>query len=81
MTKKWSGLYRSFALVGGLAWAFVICVILGGFLGTFVDSTFRTKSVFLIVGLIAGVIVGFWQCYRMIMSALRENERKQDDSK
>jgi len=81
MANKSIGLYRSFALVGGLSWTFVICVILGAFLGTFIDNTFRIEPVFLIVGIIVGAIVGLLQSYRMIMRAVREDEAGQNDGK
>ena len=74
-------IYRSLALVGSLSWTFVLCVLLGAFLGTFVDNTFRTPPAFLLFGIIAGVIGGLWQSYRMLMREISEDEPKPDDAK
>jgi F0F1-type ATP synthase assembly protein I len=80
MAKDSNAIYRSLALVGSLGWTVLICVVLGAFLGTFVDNTFRIGPVFLLVGVVLGVAGGFWQCYRLVVRAMGEDESEQDDN-
>lgn len=81
MSIRTSATYRAFALVGGLSWTFVICVVLCAFLGTFVDNTFRTPPLFLLIGVVIGVIVGLWQSWRMLAREIPKDEPKPNGDK
>lgn len=64
-------LMRTIALAGQVGW-WMVFSILGGFvLGMLVDRWLGTSPVFIIVLLLAGIVGGGWQAYRLIMRCMR----------
>ena len=71
--KDKSGLdYKEFIyylnLVFSLSWTIVGCIAAGGIIGFFIDKYFLHKiGLFFIIGLLLGIIAGFFNAYRMIL--------------
>lgn len=62
----------------GVGW-YVGLSILGGVLaGLWLDSKFSTKPLFVILGLILGIIVAFYGVYRMLLFLIRNKQNKED---
>ena len=59
----------------GLGSYLAVCIAGGPVLGHFVDQWLDTGRVFTILGLILGLVVGFWGGYRMLTQTLRDMER------
>ena len=63
----------------GVGW-YVGLSILGGVLaGLWLDSKFSTKPLFVILGLILGIIVAFYGVYRMLLFLIRNKRNKEDN--
>jgi len=61
----------------GVGW-YVGLSILGGVLaGLWLDSKFSTKPLFVILGLILGIIVAFYGVYRMLLFLIRNKQNKE----
>ena len=56
----------------GLVWAAVGAIVGGGLLGWVVDGWLETLPIFMIVGLLGGVVVGFWYVYKLVMKSIEE---------
>ncbi len=56
---------------GNLGFTMVLCILAGFFLGLWLDKIFGSNHFFLIIFLIAGIIAGFFQCYRLIKKDLK----------
>jgi len=61
--KRWEA---AFKLVG-LGWYVGICILLGVLGGLWLDSRLHRSPVFVIVGLLLGIIIAFYGVYRMIL--------------
>ena len=55
------------------------CIILGVFAGFWLDNKLSTKPVFMIVGLILGVIVAGYGVYQMLLPLLENKQDKEDN--
>ena len=60
-------MFAALALVTGLGLAMVASLGVCGVLGYFVDKWLSSTPVFLIVGILLGVVVGVLQAYKMIV--------------
>ena len=58
--------WGSLGLAGALGLSIVIPIALGSFLGNYLDSTTHTKDVYLILGLLLGLIIGIFGAYRLL---------------
>lgn len=67
-----SGILRALALVSGLGLTMVVAVGVCGFLGYLVDGRLATSPVFLLAGILLGVVVGGLQAYRLIVRTLEK---------
>jgi len=63
---------KTFALVSQLGWRMVGSILAGLFVGLALDGHFSVRGWFLIPFLIAGIGVGFWSCYRILMRLCRD---------
>jgi F0F1-type ATP synthase assembly protein I len=55
---------------------FIIACILGGTLGgLWVDNRINTKPVFVLLGLVLGLVVAFWGVYQMLVPLIKENSK------
>ena len=62
----------------GVGWFIGISILLGVLGGLWLDNKFSTKPLFVIVGLILGVIVAFYGVYRMLLPLLRNKQNKEN---
>jgi F0F1-type ATP synthase assembly protein I len=62
-----------------------VCIFLGVFGGLKLDQKFNTQPILILVGLILGLIVGFWGFYRMVVPIIKEysepKKNRKGDSK
>jgi F0F1-type ATP synthase assembly protein I len=61
--KRWEAALR----LVGMGWYVGICIVLGVLGGLWLDDKLNTRPIFVIVGLLLGVIVAFYGVYRMIL--------------
>jgi len=62
----------------GVGWFIGISILLGVLAGLWLDSKFGTKPLFVIVGLILGLIVAFYGVYQMLLPLIRNKQNKED---
>lgn len=55
------------------------CILLGVIAGIWLDSKLNTGSVFVIIGLVLGIIVAFYGVYQMIRPLLDNKRGKEND--
>lgn len=60
----------------GMGWYIGVCIVLGVLGGLWLDSKFNTKPVLAIVGLILGIIVAIYGTYRMVLTAIENEQNK-----
>ncbi len=71
--RRWQAALR----LVGVGW-YVGLSILGGVLaGLWLDSKFGTKPLFVILGLVLGIIVAFYGVYRMFLFFIRSKQNKE----
>ncbi len=70
--KRWQA---AFQLIG-VGWYVGICIVLGVVGGLWLDNKLNTKPIFVIVGLILGVITAFYGVYRMILPNINKRQNK-----
>ncbi|MCH2135072.1 MAG: AtpZ/AtpI family protein [Phycisphaerales bacterium] len=64
----------------GLGWTMLCEILAGGLVGWGLDWLLETDRVFLIIGLIAGVLVGMTGFIRAALKETRRNESKGEKS-
>ncbi len=65
-TKKFlKELFQGGTRASSIGLTLVFCIFIGGFIGYLLDNYFGTNYVFKIIGLIFGIVAGFWQVYSM----------------
>jgi F0F1-type ATP synthase assembly protein I len=57
-------------LIGGF-------ILLGVVVGLWLDSRLNTSPILVIVGLILGVVLGFWGVYQMLLPLIAKNQGKE----
>ncbi len=62
----------------GVGWFIGISILLGLLAGSWLDSKFDTKPLFVIFGLILGLIVAFYGVYQMLLPLIRNKQNKED---
>ncbi|MFC2073015.1 AtpZ/AtpI family protein [Chloroflexota bacterium] len=73
-----AGMYRWQAALRliGVGWFIGISILLGVLAGLWLDDRFDTKPLFVIVGLILGIIIAFYGVYRMILPNINKKQTK-----
>ena len=61
---------RTVGLVGQIGIRMVLFILIGFFLGMYLDRLFGVRGPFLIALLLGGVAAGFWSCYKVIIESL-----------
>lgn len=61
-----------------VGWFVGVSLLLGVLGGLWLDSEFGTKPLFVIVGLILGIIVAAYGVYRMFLPLIRNKQDKED---
>lgn len=62
----------------GVGWFVGVSLLLGVLGGLWLDSEFGSKPLFVIVGLILGIIVAAYGVYRMLLPLIRNRQDKED---
>ncbi|HEY92344.1 MAG TPA: AtpZ/AtpI family protein [Dehalococcoidia bacterium] len=62
----------------GVGWFVGISILLGVLGGLWLDNKFGIKPVFVIVGLILGLIVAGYGVYQMLLPLIRNKQNKED---
>ena len=62
----------------GVGWFIGISILLGVLAGLWLDNKLDTKPLFVIVGLILGLVVAFYGVYRMLLPLIRNKQDKED---
>ena len=62
----------------GVGWYVGCCIVLGILGGFWLDGKFNTSPVFVIVGLLVGLIVAFYGIYRMLIPLIKDKQDKED---
>ncbi len=65
MKKKPPSVWESLALVGELGFIIAIPLAAGALLGNYLDSITHQNSLFLLLGLLLGLVVGVYGAYRL----------------
>ncbi len=60
----------------GVGWYIGVCIVLGVLGGLWLDNKLDTKPLFVIVGLILGIIIAFYGVYRMILPNINKKQNK-----
>ena len=63
--------WGSLGLMGALGLVIAIPLALGSFLGNYLDDVTHTNSVYLLLGLLLGLIVGIYGAYRLLAPFLK----------
>jgi len=63
--------WGSLGLVGVLGLVIVIPLLLGSILGNYLDGITHTKDIYLLLGLLLGLIVGVLGAYRLLAPFLK----------
>ena len=61
--KRWEAAFR----LVGLGWYVGICIVLGVIGCLWLDNRLNSKPVFVIIGLLVGLVTAFYGVYRMIL--------------
>ena len=75
--KRWEAAFRLL----GLGWYVGICIFLGVIGGLWLDNKLDSKPVFVIVGLLLGIIVAFYGVYKMVLPNFGNFNNKKDEDK
>ena len=62
----------------GVGWYVGLCIFLGVWGGLWFDNKLNTKPVFIMVGLIIGVIAAFYGIYRMLLPLIRDRQDEEN---
>jgi ATP synthase protein I len=62
----------------GVGWYVGLCIFLGVWGGLWLDNKLNTKPVFIMVGLIIGVIAAFYGIYRMLLPLIRDRQDEEN---
>jgi ATP synthase protein I len=62
----------------GVGWYIGLCIFLGVWGGLWLDNKLNTKPVFIMVGLIIGVIAAFYGIYRMLLPLIRDRQDEEN---
>jgi ATP synthase protein I len=62
----------------GVGFFIGLCILLGTFIGLWLDGKLNTKPLFMIGGLIIGLVVAFYGVYQMIRPLMGNKQDKED---
>ena len=55
------------------------CILLGTFAGLWLDGRLNTRPLFMIVGLVVGLVVAFYGVYQMVRPLMGNKRDKEND--
>ena len=63
----------------GLGWYFVLAIVAGLGAGLALDSWLDTRPVFVLIGLLGGLLLAFWGGYFLLMEAIGKGRGSRSD--
>jgi F0F1-type ATP synthase assembly protein I len=63
----------------GVGWYVAGAILLGVLAGLWLDNKFDTEPLFVLAGLILGIIVAGYGVYKMLLPLISNKENKEDD--
>jgi len=60
----------------GSAFYIGLCIMLGVIGGVWLDKKLETQPIFVIIGLVLGLIMAFWGFYQMVIPLIKENSKQ-----
>ncbi len=73
--RQWQAALR----VVGVGWHVAGSIILGVLAGLWLDNKFDTKPLFVVAGLILGIIVAGYGVYQVFLPLIKDSQNKEDD--
>jgi ATP synthase protein I len=71
--------FRALGLTGGIGAVMAACILVGYFIGRYLDAKFGTAPWLLIVSLLMSMTAGFLEVYKIVKKVMREttnNDKK-----
>ena len=65
--------------LAGVGWYVGISILLGVFGGFWLDSKYGTKPLWMIVGLVLGIVVAVYGVYQMLLPWIKNKNDREDD--
>jgi ATP synthase protein I len=62
----------------GVGFFICVCIVGGALAGVWLDNSLNTKPIFILIGLILGLIIAFWGVYQMLIPIIRDNNNKKE---
>ena len=72
--KDWSRIFQAVGLLAQLGIVMVVNIGVGFLLGSWIDSLLSDSIIFRIIGLILGILSGFYSNYRLIKVFIDNNK-------
>ena len=63
----------------GVGWFIGISILLGVLGGLWLDNRFGTKPLFVLVGLVFGLVVAGYGVYQMLLPLIKEKNNREED--
>lgn len=63
----------------GVGWYVAVSILLGVLAGLWLDNKLDTKPLFVVAGLILGIIVAGYGVYQMLLPLFKNSQNKEDD--
>ena len=63
----------------GVGFFIAVCILLGTFAGLWLDGKLNTEPIFMIVGLLVGLVVAFYGVYQMVRPLMNNQRDKEND--
>jgi len=60
----------------GSAFYIGLCIMLGVIGGVWLDKKLETQPIFVLIGLVLGLIMAFWGFYQMVIPLIKENSKQ-----
>jgi ATP synthase protein I len=60
----------------GSAFYIGLCILLGVIGGVWLDKKLETQPIFVLIGLVLGLVMAFWGFYQMVIPLIKENSKQ-----
>jgi ATP synthase protein I len=62
----------------GVGFYICACIFGGALVGIWLDNKFNTKPIFILIGLILGLVVAFWGVYQLLIPIIRDYNKNKE---
>ena len=62
--------------LAGVGFYICFCIFGGVFGGLWLDGKFNTQPIFMIIGLVCGLVLAFWGVYQMLLPLLNNKKER-----